>query len=372
MQIESNNMVSLLAIKVIELLQGHIQARGYTPVVHFEIEGCYQCHAGLTLNYDRINTELASAGIIGKLVPEYWQGQWEFVSDFNGQTPLQEAQSAARALKLIPALIKKQGIDDVMISPVVWGGDSRRMAKGSRQIFHEEKRAVHIPNAVQLNVSIKNENGDNLIANKKIGELLQHCFLTTSKNCALLYLPEPAAYERILLKTKYGLDDELCSPSNISGGHQGSVALYLEKGKHNQIMGEHPLVIDRYQQIIRSESKWQQTARVEHRLGASSELYNPHINMVYALLNVIDALNMMKHEAFEINDFKTQQLPEQLTRAGPELGAMELLIKDTWFAQSIDHIWLASNEEKANTEEGLGKRLKQAFLAQYQQKRIIC
>ena len=76
-----NNTIPL-TVQAISLLQNHIKQLGFTPVIHFELEGCYQLNAKVndfSLNYQLVNQQLAQADIDGELVAEYWQNQWEYL-----------------------------------------------------------------------------------------------------------------------------------------------------------------------------------------------------------------------------------------------------------------------------------------------------
>lgn len=358
----------------ISLLENYLKSIGYKAQIHFELEGCLQLTKNLpqqeSLDFTDINEHLRQISIDGEIVAEYWQNQWEYVSLFNGQTPLKEADNLARAIDLLPKLFRRyyarNGVTHTLIQPVVWGGDKGKLAKGSAQIFTNDNRAVHIPNAVQLNVSVLNEKEQNLVADAAFGEYLQHCFLRTSLDSCLLYLPEKAAFERLALKTDFGLAQELCSPIDISGGHQGSVALYRKLGKHNQHMGEQVLLYDQYNQVLSAQHNWQKTARIEHRLGASSKLYNPYVNVIYALLNVIDAVHAYEKNALKIVDESKEvvALPTNLYASETELGAVELFQQSTWFSHSINKI-----EKKVtgiDCTAGLGDTIKKAILANYQ------
>ena len=262
---------------------------------------------------------------------------------------------------------------ETLIQPVVWAGDRGKLMSGSSEIFTNDTRSVHIPNAVQLNVSVLDRNGNNLIAEEGFGEYLQHCFLRTSLACCLLYLPEEAAFERLALKTRYGLAQELCSPVDISGGHQGSIALYKKLGKHNQNMGEEPLLYDRHNNILSVQQNWQKTARIEHRLGAASIHYNPFINVLYGLINVLDTvLAYEKSPQLLTNSFTPISLPSSLftDRSNTAtLGAVELFKANTWFSDSINFIEEATHLQGKNILDchlKLGDKIKQAILAQYQ------
>ena len=329
-----------LTVQAIILLQNHIKNLGFIPVIHFELEGCYQLGVKMkefSLNFSRINRQLANAGIDGELVPEYWSNQWEYVSLFNGQSPLKEADNLRQAMTILPRLFAEQGIYKTLIKPVVWAGDKGKLANGSGDIFTTETRSVHIPNAVQMNISAIDREGNNIIIDGGFGEYLQQCFLDTSLNCCLIYLPEEEAFERLALKSKYGLAAELCSPIDISGGHQGSIALYKEIGKHNQAMGEEPLLYDHNNEVLVSQQNWQKTARIEHRIGASSIQYNAYFNIIYALLNLIDALEVYKSDncvRLLREEAHQQDLPLSLydNNLTTDLGAISLFENDNWFS----------------------------------------
>jgi hypothetical protein len=386
--------ITQLSKEIIALLQNYLTSLHYTPLIHFELEGCYQINEeakSQQINFSSINQALKRLNIDGEVIPEYWQKQWEYVSLFNGQLPLKEAENLALALKHLPNLFAQQGIKKTLIKPVVWAGDKGKLALGCDNVFSGEARDVHIPNAIQMNVSVNNSRGENIVTERYFGEYLQQCFLNTSLACCLLYLPEEEAFERLALKSKYGLSAELCSPTDISGGHQGSIALYKELGKHNQAMGEQPLLYDQHNKVLVSESCWQKTARIEHRLGASSRYYNPYINVIYGLLNVIDAIEaFVSHQCQDmLNDTsKTQPLPHSLYSNEMTEGAIELFEKEQWFAASINRIdekmqqnllYFANTHQDhqqvnmtyLKTDEKLGDKLKAMILSAYQIQSLI-
>lgn len=330
------NNLHRLAEAIILSLQEYINQRGFRALIHFELEGCFQKPINKTVDYSRVNKNLLSLGIDGEVVAEYWSNQWEYISLFNGQTPLKEARNLHRAIYYLPKLFGEQGITKTLIKPVVWAGDRGKLAVGCKNIFSGDSRAVHIPNAVQINVSVQDLAGNNLLVSGNFAERLQQHFLHTSLACSLIYLPEEEAFERLALKSKYGLAEELCSPVDISGGHQGSIALYRDIGKHNQKMGVEPLLYDDKNNVLVSQDNWHKTARIEHRLGASSEHYNPYLNVIFALLNVIDAIDESKSSVVKPKD-EYGQLPNSLYDVGNNLGAISLFANSDWFSRSIDN-----------------------------------
>jgi len=372
-----------LAKEAIVIIQAYIAQLGFRPSIHFELEGCFQSpdNSPFSLNYALINKQLNHLDIDGELVPEYWKNQWEYVSKFNRQSPLKEATNLTRAIANIPYLLSLQGINNTLIKPVVWSGDQGKLAVGSNNIFTHDNRVVHIPNAIQMNISATNQNGENIIADKYFGEYLQQCFMNTSLACCLLYLPEEEAFERLALKDRYGLAQELCSPIDISGGHQGSIALYKEFGKHNQKMGEQPLLFNKFNEVIISEINWQEAARIEHRLGASSLTYNAYVNVVYGLLNLVDAIEVYRSNKCELLLTKekiTTELPKSLYDNPCGDGAISLFVQDNWFSHAINQVQEKVQDKmrvkaNANTQcsDKLGTKLQQAIISQYQQSSLL-
>jgi len=372
-------VVENIAKQAILLLQNYIEHLGFKPLIHFELEGCFippnktSSNTTYPLNYALLNKQLISLNIDGQLIPEYWSNQWEYISLFNGQSPLKEARNLSQAIKKIPLLFASQGIQKTLIKPVVWSGDSRRLVLGSKEIFTHEQRSVHIPNAIQMNLSAVDKQGNNLIPTSHFGEYLQQSFLHSSLACCLLYLPEEEAFERLKLKDKYGLSQELCSPNDISGGHQGSIALYKKVGKHNQPMGEEPILFDHNNKVLCSTFDWKKTARVEHRLGASSVYYNAYANVVFGLLNIVEALEMHVNITPIANNTHaefTNMLPQSLHDTKAQLGAISLFKQSTWLSHSLNKIEMKVNKifpSTYKTNEPIGDKLKSSIIQTYQQ-----
>ncbi|MBL4763918.1 MAG: hypothetical protein JKX67_01340 [Colwellia sp.] len=383
--VQQSSPLQHLTIDAITLVQNYLDRLGYKAQIHFELEGCYRFknNGDQNLDFSQINQCLRLLDIDGEIVYEYWRNQWEYVSLFNGQTPLKEACNLQRIITKLPLLFQQfygqNAVIETLIQPVVWSGDQGKLITGSKQIFTNDTRAVHIPNAVQLNVSVLDSKGNNLIAKPGFGEYLQNCFLRTSLECCLLYLPEEAAFERLALKTRYGLAQELCSPVDISGGHQGSIALYKKLGKHNQNMGEEPLLYDSDNKVLSVQQNWQKTARIEHRLGAASMHYNPFINVLYGLLNVLDTVQAYEQEPFLLTgSFAPIALPSSLftpKSTTAALGAVDLFKDGTWFSDSINFVeqqaTMVNEKSVLDCPMTLGDKIKQAILAPYQVNIVI-
>ncbi|PKG93262.1 hypothetical protein [Paraglaciecola sp. MB-3u-78] len=359
----------MLIQDVIQHLLNTLEAKGFKTLVHFELEGVCELRPNQQkLDYLGINQKLARLGIDGELKSEYWKNQWEFVSLFNGQSPLKEAQNLAHAMRVLPTLMCQHGAAKVMMVPVAWGADKGRYVPGSGAIFSLDTRSVHIPNAIQMNVSVENQQGENLFAQQGLGEWIQYELLVNSYACCLLFLPEEDAFKRLALRQDYGLDAELSSPVVLSGGHQGSIALYKEIGKHNQAMGLEPLFFASDNSVLQYAGDWRKTARVEHRIGATSKNYDPYSNMLFILINVLEGINKWQ-VADSLPQFKDKALPVSLfdEHNKPDgqqtLGALSLFENETWFADKINFYCTDIPNMNVNN---LGVKMKEMMLSKYQ------
>ena len=359
----------MLIQDVIQHLLNTLEDKGFKTLVHFELEGVCELRPNQQrLDYLAINKKLIELGIDGELKSEYWKNQWEFVSLFNGQSPLKEAQNLAQAMHVLPTIMCQHGAAKVMMVPVAWGADKGRYVFGSDAIFSLDTRSVHIPNAIQMNVSVENQQGENLFAQQGLGEWVQHELLVNSYACCLLFLPEEDAFKRLALRQDYGLDAELSSPVVLSGGHQGSIALYKKIGKHNQAMGLEPLFFATDDSVLHYSGDWRKTARVEHRIGATSKNYDPFLNMLFILINVLEGI--AKWQTSEPPPrFEDKALPvslydqqgKQITRE--KLGALSLFKNDSWWVNQIN--FYCQDMPNMNTVN-LGVKIKEMVLSRYQ------
>lgn len=366
-------MLDKYAKLAIEILQLQIQSFGFTPIVHFELEGGYKSsneksnsHA---IDFAAANLELDTYGLQGELKPEFWPCQWEWASKFEDQTPLRAAENLAQVMKIIPLILCKHGAKEVLIKPVFWNGAYGRIASPSQNISADNNLPVHVPNSIQINVSALNAQNENAIPIGRLGEDLQNCFLKTSRECCLLYSPETEAFERLGLKKNYGLEKELSSPHDISGGHQGSIAFYKEIGKHNQKLGEKSIVYSENGEEIMVTFDWKPLSRVEHRLGSASIHYNPFLNTVFALANLSDAILINSNGSNTGPSNENRELPTSLY--GNNDSAYDLFEQSTWFERKINYVaqYAIQNYLYKGDEvnfENLGTLLKTEILKKFQ------
>lgn len=362
-------------LPTLQFLTQKLVCQGFIPKVHFELEGAYSpVNVNQPLDFHAVNQKLKAANIAGELKTEYWQYQWEYVSHYHDQTPAEEAQHLANAINQLPDIMKQCGAQEIFLKPVVWGGDQGRYVEGSSAIFSTDRRPVHIPNAVQINVSIQDLSKNNLIATTSLGEWLQWHLLQTSYACCLLFLPEEDAFHRLGLRHNYGLDAELSSPFELSGGHQGSIALYRERGKHNQDMGIIPLLYGSDDQVLSYHQDWHSTARIEHRLGATSLNYDPYLNVLFVLLNILEAVESWQKQPGHPPQFTTQALPKSLYDNKEEAGAISLFKQDSWLSNTITKHLHSRHEEKHSKPfsiHPLATQITHHLMLRYQQNSAI-
>jgi hypothetical protein len=136
-------------------------------------------------------------------------------------------------------------------------------------------------------------------------------------------------------------------------------------------MGVEPLLYDDKNNVILSQKNWHKTARIEHRLGASSEHYNPYLNVVFALLNVIDAIDDVNISITQQNkDYG--QLPRSLYDMPNHLGAISLFENNDWFSRSIDQALSATSFNMENTTGyTAGQLLQRQYLMLFQTPSIV-
>ncbi len=375
--------LTILAKKAIYLLETQLAAYKLTPMLHIELEGCYKLNkskvAHLDIDYPAINRLLKKQNILGIVKPEFWQNQWEYASLFADQTPLQVVNDLVKALQIIPQQLKSQGAEAVYIQPVVWSGDNRGYCDNEHQLFSDTFKNIHIPNAIQINISVRNKNNVNILCCNHYGEQLQRLLLKTSFACALLFLPEQASYERLVIRNKFKLSAELKSPNQLSGGHQGGIAFYKTHNKHNKLINGNTLVDTNNQPLSYNAQYWQQAARIEHRLASSSMLYNPYINAAFILANVVaisqDYLDSNEHYQEDItteicaDTEKTKQLPHSLYTDKKSKGAIDIFRESNWLSQQLNRSanWLYKKDPNKlkNTPLNIGTQLKEYILAQY-------
>jgi hypothetical protein len=140
------------------------------------------------------------------------------------------------------------------------------------------------------------------------------------------------------------------------------VALYKEKGKHNQQMGLEPLFFASDNSVLHYTGDWQKTARIEHRIGATSKHYDPFLNMLFIIINVLEGIDKWQ-SSLTLPKFEDKALPKSLYDQGNAQGALTIFRNDNWFAEKIDSY--CENLGNPNLL-GCGKRITNWVLSRYQ------
>lgn len=381
--------LSKLAITAIELLQYQLSCYKIRPIIHFELEGCYQpdqiqhptkLHSA---DFTKMNQRLRDHSILGIIKPEFWQYQWEYASCMNDQSPLRVASDLNKFMHVIPQIMAEQGIANVIIKPVVWSGDSMGYHQNSSTLFCTENKAIHIPNAVQINISARDTKDNNILTINQYGENLQTKLLETSYECSLLFLPDNESFQRLQLKTNFNLSSELTSPQKLSGGHQGSIAFYTTHDKHNRQITGRNLVNKKNQTVAHNKEYWRQASRIEHRLGASSYQYNPYVNIAFVLANMVESsqgfLDNNEHYQIEkkldLNNnepWTHKELARSLLCEDHQTGAIKIFQQSKWLEDTINKSACWHNEQQYALNQiipdNLGTKLKKAIIEPYQLK----
>jgi hypothetical protein len=137
-------------------------------------------------------------------------------------------------------------------------------------------------------------------------------------------------------------------------------------------MGLEPQFYGLKNSVLTYSGDWKNTARVEHRLGATSSAYDPFMNIVFILLNTLDALQRWQASDSLPPDYVAKDLPGSMydgqTLTERQVGAITLFEKSDWFSNSIDRY---CTNLLRDLEGSLGESLKAAFLQQFKPNFIL-
>jgi len=224
---DSSDMLNHTAMRLIDAFDEAIHALGYAAIIQYELEGIHTSANNSNPDFECMNAALEADGILGEIKQEYWHNQWEWASHMAGQTPRKATDDLAHMLHHGDTYFTEH---DIRIAPISWGHEVAHRPHDDKDVYACE---VHVPNAVQVNISVCDDAGHSIMLQDKFGERLQQTLIRTSyENCAL-FLPEDEAFTRLRLRSDYHLEGIISSPYDISGGHQGSIAFYQTHDKHN-------------------------------------------------------------------------------------------------------------------------------------------
>lgn len=294
---QKNNICNSKLIESIALIEDFLGALDTKPSINIELEGVYDDNQNLAKNefYKKVNLRLNELEIKAKLKPEFWKNQWEYESD------LQIGNTA----EVIDGYQKFFTNIDQIFSPQI-----PKIEPISYDWQKVEGRKIHVPNALQINLSLWKE-GFNLLSDRNYAIFLQNLLIKNSIGNLIFFIPNQESLDRLLLKEKYLLQDKLMSPHDISGGNQGSIACYLEKNKKN-LPNNLDLNFDNLSyKTSDHECDWQKNARIEFRLASTSVEYRLELHILFVMIIILESVILyqkdVKYE--EIKD--SYQLPEK-------------------------------------------------------------
>ena len=273
--------------------------------------------------YNKINQEIKNLNISARIKPEFWSNQWEYESDFqvsNVNNVLQDYD------KLLNNLNKIFAPQTPIFEPILYDWQKTNAGK-----------SVHIPNSVQLNLSLW-KNNKNLLVDKNFAYFLQNLLIENSIDNLIFFIPNQAALDRIFVKDEYDLCEELSSPNNISGGNQGSIACYLELDKKNK-----PNTVDGF--FNDEKNNWQERARIEFRLASSSPNYNIYLHTFFVMIIALEATLRYKENNKTIPINNSYNIPRIFS--DDALDSIESRYeKENFFKEKIDFFKKNLSEEQ--------------------------
>jgi hypothetical protein len=277
-----NNTNSSELIDTIISVQNCLELKSTRPSINIELEGVYFDNQHLPKDefYNKTNLQLHNFGIKAKLKPEFWNNQWEYESNLQIGNVNQTIDSYQKFLKNINQIFSPQ---IPKIEPISYNWQKL------------EDRVIHIPNSIQINISLWKE-GFNILANKNYAIFLQNLLIKNSIQNLIFFIPDQKSLDRLFLKEKYSLQDKLISPCDISGGRKGSIACYLEKNKKN-LPNVLNIDFDNLDyKIAGHQYTWQKNARIEFRLASASLDYNLELHILFVMIIALESLMLYKED----------------------------------------------------------------------------
>ena len=312
--------------ELINFVEEILQERQIKISINIEVEGGYKINeSNFDENhfYNKINQAIKSFNINARIKPEFWKNQWEYESDFQVGKVNNVLQDYDKLLDNLNKIFAPQ---TPIFEPILYDWQQTEVGK-----------SVHIPNSVQINLSLWKEN-QNLLVDKNFAYFLQNLLIENSINNLIFFIPNQAALDRIFVKDEYDLKEELSSPNNISGGNQGSVACYLELDKKNK-----PNTIDGV--FNEDKNNWYERARIEFRLASSSLNYNIYLHTFFVMIIALEAVLKYQKNSQTKAIENSYEIPRAF--AGDDLESVKSRYeKGNFFEEKIDSFKKYLNEEQ--------------------------
>lgn len=325
-----NNICNFNLMKGILLIENILEEKNIKSSINIELEGTYLDNNNLQKNnfYQKANNELKKLEIKGKLKPEFWKNQWEYESDFQIGNTIQTINNYQKFYKNINQIFFPQ-IPNIQPISYKWqelGG-----------------KLIHVPNAVQINISLW-EKGFNMLSDKNFAFFLQNSLMRDSVNNLIFFVPNQKSLDRLFLKKDYDLKEKLMSPHEISGGTKGSIACYLEKNKKD-LPNHLKLNYDNlHYKIADHKYDWQKNSRIEFRLASADLEYNLQLHIIFIMLVILGSL-ILYEKGNIYNQLKTTyNIPRKFYDS--ELDNIITRYEDGLFLDKKTHLFSKKLQEK--------------------------
>lgn len=280
-----NKQNKALNTEIIHWICHFFKDKGISISFNLEIEGVIKHSNQQHINFEQLNKTRQELGIQGQFKPEFWKNQWEFETTFGIGNVSSTLQNYTRFINNLNTLFYPL---KPLLIPVAYQFETGEIAKQNTNIFVNTSKVIHIPNAIQVNISLWKEK-QNLLANKAFAYHLQNKLIKNSVSNLLFSIPNQRALDRLHLTSSYNLSQELCSPHNISGGHTGSIAYYAETNKKNSPLNPDHIILNQHGKMEFFRNNWQEKARIEYRLASSCLDYNIYNHCSFILLNCLSS-----------------------------------------------------------------------------------
>jgi len=294
--------------------------------INIEAEGGYRINeSNFDENnfYNQTNQRIRNLNINARIKPEFWANQWEYESDFQISNVNKVLQDYDKFLDNLNEIFEPQ---TPIFEPILFDWQKTK-----------EGKSVHIPNSVQLNLSLWKDN-KNFLVDKDFACLLQNLLIENSINNLIFFIPNQAALDRIFLRNEYDLWEELSSPNDISGGNQGSIGCYLELNKKNQ-----PNTKEGF--FNEYKNNWHERARIEFRLASSSLNYNIYLHTFFVMIITFEAILTYQETSKNIPNNNSYNIPRVFADDGVDSLKLRFL-KGNFFEEKLNFFKKYLNEEK--------------------------
>ncbi len=280
-------MSSSLNSKIIK----NLAQQGYQVNLGIEVEGGFipKTEEKTTIIYEKLNHRLQNLNVSSNIIAEFWKNQWEYQSNFKIGKFNDTVSDYKIFLDNIGNIFYPH---KVFMEPILRGWDVAPIKSSESTDGPLIRKEVHVPNSIQVNFSVW-RNNKNLFSDANFAFHVQNILMIEARDNLAFFIPDQESLDRIFLAKEFDLHEELSSPTDISGGHTGSIALYQELNKKGKPNGD---------QNMGSIDYWHRNARIEFRLASSSKKYCLDSHLSFILLVIFEAILTFDNKQSTVRD----------------------------------------------------------------------